>query len=231
MALSEFIKHRYKLQRWGNVASKCPLKGLYEAPLIKASRPLKELSFLVVDCEMTGLNAQKHELLSIGWVKIDRLGIDYSSRRHVLLHAKQSVGESYVIHGLDDRKIAGAGNAGRAISMLAKDMEGAVLVFHHAVLDLAFLQKTSLHDFACPLLFQYVDTMDIERRLLEKQGRTGALQLNLCRNRYHLPPAMEHNAMFDAVATAELFLAQCAALGAGQKKRGATLSSLSPRLV
>ena len=225
MALFDHLKRAYLHRRWGAVAAKGPLKVLYEQPYIPQTRPLNELSLLVVDCEMSGLSAQKNELLSIGWVRIDRLSIDYASRRHVLLHTRQSVGDSYVIHGLDDRKIAGAANPGRALSMLAQDMQGCVLVFHHAVLDVAFLQKTAIQHCACPLTFQYIDTMDIERRLLEKQGRTGSLQLNLCRDRYSLPPAFEHNAMYDAIATAELILAQCAQLGAATLK----LSSLMPR--
>lgn len=216
MALFNKLKRSYKRRRWAEVAAKSPLKVLYEQASFASKLPASEADFLIVDCEMSGLSAQKNELLSIGWVKVKKLQLDFSSRRHVLVHARQSVGDSVVIHGLSDSNIAGAANPARALSLLAQDMLGSVLVFHHAVLDLAFLQKAAMQHCACPLTFQYIDTMDIERRLLEKQGKTGAMQLNLCRERYHLPPASEHNAMYDAIATAELLLAQCAYLGASR---------------
>lgn len=207
------LSSSYKRWRWRSTAARSPLKPLYARAPLSPSAKVSASSFLVVDCEMTGLDPKKNALLSIGWVKVENLAINYASRKHVLLHARQGVGESVKIHGLDDRKIAGAANPSRALSMLVRDMLDTVLVFHHAVLDLAFLQRTSIQHLACPLIFQYVDTMEIERKRLDRQGRTGSLQLNLCRERYSLPPAFAHNAMYDAVATAELLLSQIAHIG------------------
>ena len=176
---------------------------------------------------MSGLNPKQHSLLSLGWVRISGGRIDYSSRHHVLVHSAEAVGDSVIIHGLSDRHLAGAASPSRALSLLAHQAASAVLVFHHAGLDLAFLQRCALQTFACPMPLPYVDTMMLEKQRLERQGRTASLQLNLCRDRYGLPPALAHNAMSDAVATAELFLAQCAYLGAG---RGVCLGDLGLRV-
>ena len=207
-------KSRQVLQRWRwqGAARRTPLTPLYERALPSPSTPANAQRLLVVDCEMSGLDPNKHALLSIGWVVIENLRIDYSSRRHLLLHAGESVGESIKIHGLCDRRLAGAASPSKALSLFAQQASQSVLVFHHAVLDLAFLHRCAAYTFGCALFFPYLDTMRIEKRRLDQQGKTASLQLNMCRDRYGLPPAFAHNAMSDAIATAELLLAQCAYL-------------------
>ena len=135
----------------------------------------------------------------------------------MLIHSQKGVGDSIRIHGLCDQRLAGASSPSIAIGLLAKQMEGAVLVFHHAHLDIAFLQRLARKCFACPLLFSYIDTMQIERQRFAVSGQTQPLQLAACRERYGLPAAFQHNAMSDAVATAELFLAQSAYLTRSDK--------------
>jgi len=202
----------YKKLRWSRKATRSPLKPLYQSAGISPRTLFKEVRFLVVDCEMSGLNVATSELLSVGWVRIDGGTLKYDSRKHILLHAKGGVGESIKIHGLFDHNLAGASSPAQAIAALAREIPGSVLVFHHAPLDLAFLQKAAMNAFGCPLIFQYVDTMKIEQSRLERQGKTAGVQLNVCRSRYGLPPAVAHNAMYDAIATAELLLAQSAYL-------------------
>ncbi len=212
MSVLNTLRLDYARWKWGKAAARTPFKGLYQRTLPKLRKSCAEQDFLVVDCEMSGLNPARDSLLSIGWVRIRQMQIDYGSRRHVLMHSPQAVGDSVVIHGLSDQQLAGAASASKALSLLAHQAEDTVLVFHHAVLDLAFLQRCARQTFACPMPLAYVDTMLIEKRRLDRQGKSASLQLNLCRDRYGLPPAFAHNAMSDAVATAELFLAQCAHL-------------------
>lgn len=202
----------YKKLRWSKKAMRSPLNALYKSTPTAPGCKFQDVRFLIVDCEMSGLNVATSELLSIGWVRVENGVMKYDSRKHVLLHAKGDVGESIKIHGLFDHNLAGASSPAQAIAALVHEIPGSVLVFHHAPLDLAFLQKTAQAAFGCPLVFQYVDTMRIEQRRLERQGKTAGLQLNVCRERYGLPPAVAHNAMYDAIATGELLLAQASYL-------------------
>lgn len=201
--------------RWAGAASRTPFNALYQTNLPSLNTLMTAQEFVVLDCEMSGLNSEKNDLLSLGWVRVKQGRIDYGSRRHLLVHATGCVGDSIKIHGLCNRQIAGAASPSRALALLAQQIENAVLVFHHAVLDIAFLRNSALDSFGCPMTFPYVDTMKIEQKRLERQSRSASLQLSLCRDRYGLPPAFQHNAMFDAVATAELFVAQCAYLARG----------------
>ncbi len=161
---------------------------------------------------MTGLDPKKDSLLSIGWIEISKNRVKLGNANHMLMYAKNSVGSSARIHGLHDNQLAGAASIAKVLSVFTQDACGKVLIFHHAGLDLAFLQKAALEVIGCPLLFTYVDTIQIEKSRLALQNKTDSLQLNLCRERYNLPPAVEHNALDDARATAELFLAQTATM-------------------
>lgn len=214
---------RYRHWRFHNKAARTPVQPLYQQPCIKSSQPFANSRFLVVDCEMSGLDAKTCQLLSMGWVMIEHGRIVNSSARHILVHADRGAGDSSKIHGLLDSSLAGAKSVAAVLMLLIQQMQDAVLVFHHAHLDIRFLQKAAIENFRCPLLFSYIDTMAIEKRRLHLQGKATGLRLVQCRERYGLVSSAQHNAMADAVATAELLLAQASYLEKGQ---GLKLSEL-----
>lgn len=221
-----FYKLINSLQHWrfSQIANGTPLQSLYQAPVIPASQSFLNTRFLVLDCEMSGLNPNKCQLLSIGWVMIEHGRMINSSAKHLLIHADRGTGDSSKIHGLLDSNIAGANSVATVLILLMKQIPDTVLVFHHASLDMRFLQKATIENFRCPLLFSYVDTMAIEKRRMHLQGKTKGLRLAQCRQRYGLPDGVQHNALADAQATAELFLAQASYLG---KQESLNLSDLS----
>ncbi len=221
-----FYKLRYKIQRWRfyKKAIATPLQPLYQQADISSSQLFSATRFLVLDCEMSGLDATKCQLLSLGWVMIEQGRIVNASAKHLLIHADRGVGESSKIHGLLDSKLAGANSVATVLMLLMKQMPGAVLVFHHASLDMRFLQKATIENFRCPLLFSYVDTMVIEKKRMHLQGKAVGLRLAQCRDRYGLPTGSQHDALADAQATAELFLAQASYLG---KQESLSLSELA----
>lgn len=221
-----FYKLQCNYQHWRHhkKAVKTPLQLLYQQTCIQPSRLFSASRFLVIDCEMSGLNPKKSQLLSIGWVMIEHGRIVNASARHLLIHADRGAGDSSRIHGLLDSNLAGAISPATALMLLAKQMPGAVLVFHHASLDMRFLQRASMESFRCPLLFSYVDTMMIEKQRIHLQGKSASLSLAKCRERYGLASGSQHNALADAQATAELLLAQASYLGKPDKLKLSQLS-------
>jgi len=211
------LQHRFQLWRFNQRAIGTPLQPLYEQPLINSSQSFAATRFMALDCEMSGLDTKSCQLLSIGWVMIEHGRIVNASAKHLLIHADRGAGDSSRIHGLLDSNIAGASSAASVLMLLAKQMQGAVLVFHHAPLDIRFLQKATIENFQCPLLFSYIDTMNIEKRRIHLQGKTRGLRLSQCRDRYGLTSSQQHNALADAQATAELLLAQASYLDSKHK--------------
>ena len=106
--------------------------------------------------------------------------------------------------------------------MLAHFLEaaaGKVLVFHNAALDMAFLNRVSRQAFNAPILLPVVDTLLQEEAMLRRREQPimpGDLRLHACRERYGLPPYQGHNALLDALATAELLLAMAAHRSGGK---------------
>ncbi len=94
------------------------------------------------------------------------------------------------------------------------------------MLDVAFLNKVSRRQFNAPILMPFVDTLLQEEALMRRADqpiKPGALRLQACRERYNLPHFHGHNALLDALATAELLLGMAAHRGAG---KGFSLSQL-----
>ena len=168
-------------------------------------------NYLVVDIETTGLSLSKDSILSIGYVAIRKGVIELDSAKHIYIQTEQSVGESATIHGIHDSDIQQKGKSiTYAIDKLLTALSGHVLVVHYAKLDLAFLNKVIQARFGFQLLIPCLDTMAIERKRQLRKYPTiqPKLRLDDCRERYGLPRYSAHNALIDAIATAELWLAQ-----------------------
>lgn len=173
--------------------------------------PLDECQFLAVDIETTGLSNNKDTMLSIGYVPINRHCIDLSQARHYYLKSDAVVGESATIHGITDKHLAENGLAIETVMQeFLQALTGRVLLVHYATLDYGFLNSTSKDLYGVPLLCPFVDTMEIEKRrqLRINPNQTLKLRLDNCRKNYNLPRYSAHNALTDALATAELWIAQ-----------------------
>ena len=198
------------------------LARVWSQPLPKTRELVKDLRFLVCDAEMTSLDPKHGELLSLGWVGVEGLEIDLGSARHLFLRSDRSVGASATIHGLRDCELKTGMPPVEALEALVAAADGRVLVFHHASLDRAFLDAISQRNWGSPFLLPLIDTQRIEARLLRRHGDVrpdGALRLSACRARYGLGAYRAHSALGDAVATAELMLAQIARRGTGLRFR------------
>jgi len=187
------------------------LLACWQESLPSSSQLCRDTDFLVVDLETSSLDANTGEILSIGWVEISQGKIRPSTAEHCFLKSENGVGNSATIHHIRDCEL----ETGRTLIDVAQHFlevaKGKVLVFHHAPLDMAFLNKASRRLFSVPLLLPVVDTLEIEKKILLRHQdflKKGALRLGACRDRYHLPVYPAHDALMDAMATAELLLAQ-----------------------
>lgn len=189
----------------GTVLQRC-----WQAPLPSTGTDWRQVSFLVVDAEMSSLDVNDGELLSVGWIAVEQGAIKLSSARHYLIKADRSVGQSATIHSLRDCELVDADSPEFVISQFFEAAAGKILVFHNASLDMAFLNRLSRREFNAPVLLPAVDTLLQEKALFDRKGKSimgGDLRLQACRDRYGLEPHPAHNALLDALATAELLMA------------------------
>lgn len=189
------------------------LQRCWLTPLPVTGRDWRQVSFLVVDAEMSSLDVNEGELLSVGWVMIEGGAIALDSARHHLVRPENSVGQSAAIHSLRDCELSEAQSGAEVLAHFLRAAAGKVLVFHNAALDLAYLNRVSKRVFNAPIFLPVVDTLLQEESLLRRREqpiKPGDLRLHACRERYHLPAHKGHNALLDALATAELLIAQAA---------------------
>ncbi|MEL0629047.1 exonuclease domain-containing protein [Psychromonas aquatilis] len=188
----------------------------YHYLLTQLDKPISELNLLAIDIEMTGLNAKKEQMVSIGAIPIINAQIKPKLAQYKLIKIQGSVGQSAIIHGVLDRDLSNALSLPEVLTWLFEQCQDKILVAHHAPLDLQFLQQAMLKTQSSPLTLFAIDTLNIEKqRQLRKNTalKTGGLRLNACRDYYHLPVYNAHNALTDALACAELLLAQLNGMG------------------
>jgi len=195
---------------WRRRVQNQPMRDLLRQPLPSTSKPFSQRRFLVLDLETTSLEPNHGEIVSVAWVVIEQGRIHLDQARHFHLTPEQGVGQSAVFHQLTDTQL----EQGVAFAALVPDLlaavAGSTLVFHNADLDLGFLNRYLLNSCGAPLLQPVIDTLRLEYRRQHRRKaalQPGELRLGACRERYHLPEMPVHDALSDAIATAELLLA------------------------
>lgn len=195
-------------------AAGTPMQRHYALPLPALSTPWPEAELLALDFETSGLDTEQDRILSMGWVRISGARIHMGSARHVLLGSAESVGQSATVHGLTDTDIADGLPLPEALQQLLAELEGRVLVSHGAPIELNFLAAACRRCFGVPPTLRYIDTLALERRIRRNEvDPSGYMRLHACRERYGLPTYRAHNAAIDALACAELLLAQVGRIG------------------
>lgn len=184
------------------------------APLPGKTAVLRDLEILAVDLETTGLDPARDRILSIGTVLIKRLGIELSSGWHQLVTVDQEIPESSaVIHQITDDQAAGGIPIEMAIQSLLQRLQGKVMLVHGAQVEKNFLNRVCEQSYGISLLVPMIDTQALAYRQFVRRDlpiKEGDLRLFNLRERFQLPRYKAHNALSDALATAELFLAMTA---------------------
>lgn len=190
------------------------LHDFYAVPFPAPKSDSRKLEYVALDLETTGLDPNKDAILSLGWVGIKNMQVDLGSAQHRLVKPFRAIPEeSAVIHHITDDKAASGESLREVLEELLTLLAGKVLIAHHAKVEVGFLRKACVHYFGEGFLMRVVDTQEVARRTLARRDQVispGTLRLPELRERYGLPRYRLHNALSDALAAAELFLAQLA---------------------
>lgn len=119
-----------------------------------------------------------------------------------------------MIHGVTDDNVARLGvDHAFVLEQLDEALRGHRLLAHFAQMETGFITQLYKDQRGVKKKWaqhEVVDTMEMERRHMERMGtypRGEDLRLARVRERYNLPAYGNHNALTDAIACAELYLA------------------------
>ena len=190
--------------------------------------PLRSLPLLAVDVETSGLDPRADHLLSIGFVPVDGYQVQLAGAGQTLVRQTSAVGDSARFHGLTDDVLARGDALKDALDATLAALRGRVLLAHHAAIEVGFLNRACEQVYGVAGQFTVVDTMALQFGLLSQgfddEPPQGSLRLWNARGQFGLPRYAAHEALTDALACAELYLAQVAEL---ESVRPLTLKALS----
>jgi DNA polymerase-3 subunit epsilon len=207
-----------RFQELAEKAKHPTLKRYYEAAIAAAETPIKDVPMVAVDFETTGLDPDKHGIISIAVIPMTQGRIDMSQARQWVVKPRRLLTEeSVTIHGITHSEIERAPDLAQVIDPLLEAVAGKVWVVHYNGIERPFLQGAFEERLNETIHFPVIDTMEIEARF-HRQKRslwdkiTGkkpvSIRLADSRQRYNLPFYAPHDAMTDALACGELLQAQ-----------------------
>ena len=195
------------------------LSNFYNASTYHADTQVKDVEFVALDFETTGLDAKKNSIISIGLVPFTLQRIACRQAKHWFVTPEDKLQEdSIVIHGITHSDLKGAPSLLRILEQLLDELAGKVVVVHYRRIERDFLHQTLRSLINEGIIFPIVDTMQIEANILEarpkklmdwiRKPKPVSIRLASSRSRYNLPDYPPHDALTDAIATAELLQAQ-----------------------
>lgn len=208
----------WRRARRARAAPSGPLRDLLVEPRPAPSTDAANLRLLAVDLETTGLDPTTDHIVAIGFIPVDGGSVIHAGARYLVVAPPAEVGESATVHGLTDDAVAAGVPLGEALPELLRALRGRVLLAHHAVIESGFLSSACRAVFGTGLTLPTVDTLQVQLDITGPtwgEPRPGSLRLQAARDHFGLPRYPAHNALTDALACAELYLAQSAHLAAG----------------
>lgn len=176
-----------------------------DAPPVPAGTPWREASYCVLDLETTGLDLRRDQIVSYAAVPVDGGRIQAAGIREGLVKPSREVSASSVcIHGIRPQDLAAAPALEDVLDDLVAALTGRVLVVHVDRVERAFLGR-ALRSQGLRLREPVLDTARLARSWLPdapEQVALGALA-----RRLGLPVYTEHEAVGDALTTAQVFVA------------------------
>ncbi|HKL51181.1 MAG TPA: 3'-5' exonuclease [Wenzhouxiangellaceae bacterium] len=201
------------------------LKRFYARGTVSGETAIKDVPFVALDLETTGMSAERHGIVSVGLVPFTLARIRCADSRYWLLRPRRPLSdESIAIHRITHADLRRAPDLGEILPDLLDELAGRVAVVHYRGLERPFLRRAVRERLGEGLEFPVVDTMELEARV-HRRWKNGSLarfftglvgrhpqsiRLAQSRARYNLPLYGAHHALTDALASAELLQAQIA---------------------
>lgn len=213
----------YSRKYWLRKTQSNVMKNFLDQPYVSRRKLIHETEIISLDIETTGLDSKKDRIVSIGLVQISQLGIKLDSCWHQIIKTNKKLPEkSVVIHNITDDETAAGITIDEAIAELFKRLKGKVVLVHNSNIEQGFINEICQKLYQTDFVMRVIDTQVLAKRSFDRKGisyQATELRLFNLRKIYKLPPYKAHNALLDAIATAELFLAMVPTISANDNAR------------
>lgn len=173
-----------------------------------------EVTYWALDLETSGLSSND-QILSVGMVPIRHGVIEFGAHYYSLVRPVRPdalSAEGIKVHHILPRELDSAPRLEEVLEEIKARIDHDVLLLHYSSVDLSFLQRyfrAACKPWVKPAV---VDTVVLlgrlgeRRRRFEPHAKPFPIGLAAARAAFGLPGHLEHHALWDALATAELFL-------------------------
>ncbi|MFB3737896.1 MAG: PolC-type DNA polymerase III [Candidatus Velamenicoccus archaeovorus] len=165
----------------------------------------REARFASLDFETTGLDYDRDEVVSFGVVPVERGRVIVGGAIHQLVRPRvPASASSMTVHGILPRDLVDAPPMAVARETLRRALQDRYVLAWFAEVELAFLART----FGGSERRWAGRTVDARQLALDLEGRDQATRhtLSSVAARYGIPVSSPHEALDDAMVTAQLFL-------------------------
>jgi DNA polymerase III subunit epsilon len=211
---SSFFSLNAKRERQLKKAPSGPIKEFLSVPFPDPQSSIEDTPILALDFETTGLDRVKDQLLSIGYVDMIGGFIKLSTAEHFIIKCQQKLqSDNVVIHQITEHEKLQGIELQVAIERLLNALAGKVMLAHFARIEIEFLSEACRQLYGFVPVFPVIDTLVIAKRRMDMRQvdyDPSELRLPNLRESFDLPGHYAHNALNDAIATAELLLADMA---------------------
>lgn len=175
-----------------------------------AKQSWHSVPWVAIDCESNGLDPTKDALLSLAWVPVEPPFVRIGATQYAVIESQLPLSQSAVVHQLTSTELRQGEPLVPVLERFAEATAGAYIIAHYAEFDRRLLQQAMQQAGVVWQPAGWYDTLAVEKRYAAEQTSlaTTAFSLSACRSRYGLLGVHEHHARNDAIACAELFLAQ-----------------------
>ncbi len=218
--------------RLGRPARGAGADAYRRARLPRGGTPWITASYCAVDLELSGLNPKRDEIISFGAIPIENGRIQLAGVVEGRVRPQGSVSEASIrVHGLRAADLAVAPPLDSAIDQLLGVMAGRIPVVHVAAIERGFL-RPALRRQGLRLHRSLIDTNVLGLVWLHEREREGPRRMSLgdLAGALGLPVHHPHDAVGDALTTAQAFIALATHLDARNPQTVRSLTTADRRL-
>ena len=202
-------------------ASRNVLAALRAAPVPELRRPLREVNWVVVDTESSGLDARHDRLLSIGACTVSGGNVAIGSGFEVVLRQEEaSAVDNILVHRIGGTAQLDGEDPERALAAFLDYARRHPLVALHAQFDATLLARALRDRLGLRFRGLWVDAAHVAAALFpQSHGENWGLDQWLAH--FGIENYARHDALADAFSTAQLFLVlleQAASQGIGDAR-------------